>query len=196
MSRQNGSRPRKVAPTVGEVMTKDLVTISVHASLRDAVELLAKHGISGVPVTSGDHVVGTLSGGNIVAFEATIPGVPGRTDTDTIWERLGRFGDDEEEESAGSDYYLQLWDDTGADLTERFNSMGTPEWDVLAEHTVEEAMSSDVVTLPPNASLQSAADYMRRTGAHRVLVADGGALLGLLTTMDITKYVAGGHAGR
>jgi predicted transcriptional regulator len=103
----------------------------------------------------------------------------------------GRGADPDQDESSGSAYFVDLWDDAGTDVTERFRSAETPEWDVLGEHTVEEAMSREVVTLPPDASLEAAAEYMRRTGAHRVLVANHDTLLGMVTTMDITRYVAG-----
>jgi CBS domain-containing protein len=39
-------------------------------------------------------------------------------------------------------------------------------------------------------TVQSAAEFMERTGAHRVLVVDGGRLVGIVTTMDITRAVA------
>jgi CBS domain-containing protein len=61
---------------------------------------------------------------------------------------------------------------------------------MLAEHTVDEAMSRAVLAVQPNSTVQSAADYMKASGAHRVLVVDEGRLVGIVTTMDITRAVA------
>jgi hypothetical protein len=131
--------------------------------------------------------VGTLSAANIVGFGATTPGVPTQRDSEDIWDEPVDPGDDE---FAGSTFFLDLWEDAGAELSGRFSASSSPEWDVLEEHTVAEAMSRDILTVPMSASVAIAADYMRRSGAHRVLVIEGETLRGVVTTMDITRYVA------
>jgi predicted transcriptional regulator len=175
--------------TVRDIMTADPVTVSAQATLRTAVELLAAHGISGMPVLSGDDVVGTLSAGNIISFEATTPGVPTERIADDVW-----YDDvptiDDDGSSPGLSYFAELYEDAGADVVERFRAADTPEWDVLSEHTVEEAMSRELLALAPSASADQAAEYMRATGVHRVLVVEGTRLLGIVTTMDITRAFA------
>ena len=47
--------------TVGEVMTRDVVTTSEDASLSAAVELMLEHHINRLPVVKGDAVVGIIS---------------------------------------------------------------------------------------------------------------------------------------
>jgi CBS domain-containing protein len=175
---------------VRDVMTADPVTIPLEASLRDAVELLSRHGITGVPVLVGGHVVGTLSAGNIIAFEARTPGVPAPREEGDIWDPPPvDLGDDSDDQSAGS--FVDWWEDAGADVLERFNASSSPEWDVLGEHTVAEAMSTDVVAVAPGLSLACAARYMRRAEAHRALVVEAGRLVGVLTTTDMTRAIAG-----
>jgi len=61
---------------------------------------------------------------------------------------------------------------------------------VLQEHTVSEAMNRSVCSLPPDADVPRAAEYMQRNGIHRVLVMDGDRLLGIVTTSDIARAVA------
>jgi CBS-domain-containing membrane protein len=58
-----GHGQRRVAPsTVADVMERRVVTISPSASVRELVDLLCRHGISGVPVVDErDGVVGTVS---------------------------------------------------------------------------------------------------------------------------------------
>lgn len=175
---------------VRDVMTPDPVTIGPEANLRDAVELLTRHGISGVPVVRGGRVVGTLSARDIIAFEASTPGVPTeRDDDDDVWvETAPLFTDDTD--TPPSAFFADLWEDAGADVAERFRNTDSPEWDVLAEHTVDEAMSRGVLAVRPASPLQRAAEFMKLTGAHRVLVIDEDRLVGIITPMDITRAVA------
>lgn len=173
---------------LGTLMTPAPVTISAEASLRDAVDLLAAMGVNALPVMAGDQIVGLLSSDSIIAFESATPGVPTERDMTDI------FDDDatQDDDTPSAEYFAELWDDTSLDVAERFRASETPEWDVLSEHTVEEAMIADPPQLPIDMTVQSAAEFMRRTGAHRVLVVDGGRLCGIVTTMDITRAVATG----
>jgi CBS domain-containing protein len=85
---------------------------------------------------------------------------------------------------------VELWDDAGSDVDERFRVTDSPEWDFLSEHRVEEAMLSDPAEFPPQATVDEAVERMRATGAHGVLVVDDGRLGGIVTTMDITLAFA------
>jgi CBS domain-containing protein len=54
---------------VEHVMTRDVVTVSPVASLKEVAKLLAAHRISGVPVVAAGEVVGVVSGSDIVRVE-------------------------------------------------------------------------------------------------------------------------------
>ena len=175
---------------VRDVMTTDLVTLSPEATLRDAVELLTRYSISGVPVIRGGRVVGTLSARDIVSFEASTPGVPTeREDRRDVWvESEPLLLDDADTPPAA--FFAELWEDAGADVAERFRVSDSPEWDVLAEHTVDEAMSRGALAVKPETPVHVAAALMKVRGAHRVLVMDQDRLVGIITPMDITRAVA------
>ena len=81
-------------------------------------------------------------------------------------------------------------EDAGTDVDERFRVTDSPEWDLLSAHFVEEAMVVDPPKLPADASADEAAQRMRATGAHGVLVVEGDKLCGIVTTMDITRAFA------
>jgi len=51
---------------VGEVMTRDVVTVPTNATIREAAELMKTHGIGFLPVLAGDIVVGVLTDRDIV----------------------------------------------------------------------------------------------------------------------------------
>lgn len=171
---------------LGTLMTPAPVTIAPDATLRDAVDLLAAMGVNALPVMTGDHIVGLLSSDSIIAFESATPGVPTERDVSDLLDDAPLPDGD----APAAEYFAELWDDTSLDVTERFRVTDSPEWDMLSEHTVEEAMILDPPQLPVDMTVQSAAEFMRRTGAHRVLVVDGGRLCGIVTTMDITRAVA------
>lgn len=175
--------------TLSDVMTSDVIALTPHTTLREAVEVLTRHHVSGAPVVAGGRVVGTLSASDVLAFETSLPGVPtGREDTEDLLETPTETWDEETVPPAA--YFTDLWEDAGADVAERFAEIDGPEWDVLAEHVVQEAMSSQVLSLPPGAPVHLAAQYMARSGVHRLLVLEDEALVGIVTTMDITQTVA------
>jgi CBS domain-containing protein len=172
--------------TLKDLMTPAPVTIPPGATLRDAVELLTKVGVNALPVTDGGQILGMITTLSIIAFESVTPGVPTERDPSDVWE----VESPEEDEIPAAEYFAELWEDAGTELDERFRVTDSPEWDFLAEHRVEEAMMSDPIEFPPDASVDEAAERMRMTGAHGVLVVEHGKLRGIVTTMDITRAFA------
>jgi CBS domain-containing protein len=175
--------------TVRDIMTRDVTTVSAELSLRDAVDLFATKHVSGAPVMAGERPVGVLSTSDILAFEATTPGVPVERPAMEVEELVEPTEWVEGEEAPGA-FFSEFWSDAGADVLERFAEVGGPEWDQLAEHTVAEAMSRAVCSVRPSADVYAAADYMLRAGVHRLLVMDAGRLVGILSSMDIVRAVA------
>ena len=60
------------------------------------------------------------------------------------------------------------------------------------QFTLDDVMSTELVTLPESASIQDAAEVLARGGLHHysVLVLDiTGALVGIVTTTDLVRYV-------
>lgn len=52
---------------VKEIMTRDVITVSPTASIRQAAQLMADHGVSGLPVVDDEgNVVGILSEGDLI----------------------------------------------------------------------------------------------------------------------------------
>lgn len=180
---------------IRDIMTRDVVTLSPEASLREAAELFASRHLSGAPVVAGEKVVGVLSTSDILDFEASTPAVPSERTDQAEWgasleEAPQSEPDSEPEDEPSASYFSELWSDVGADATERFTTVASPEWDRLAEHTVDEAMSRNVRSLGPNVDTIAAADLMTRMKIHRVLVLEEGKLLGIVTAMDIARAAA------
>lgn len=171
-----------------DIMTPEVVTLDPEMTLRDALEILTARHISGAPVVEGERIVGVFSAMDAIEFLATTPGVPdvAPTQSEGEAEELQETTDVD----ADAAYFVDFWSDAGADVGERFRDVGTAAWDLLAEHTVSEAMSRRVAALTPDASVRAAADVMQRTGVHRVLVMDGAKLAGIVSALDIANAVA------
>ena len=52
--------------TVGEVMSRNVVTIGEDATLEEAVSLMERHGVKRLPVVAGDAPIGILTRANLV----------------------------------------------------------------------------------------------------------------------------------
>ncbi len=188
---RRSTAPRPVL-TVRDIMSTGVLTLSPDLTLRDTIELLSGRHITGAPVVAGGRVVGVISANDVLAFEAATPGVP--TEQPEQPEQDGLEEPEEEawerETEAPGAYFNDLWVDAGADVAERFAELTGPEWDVLAEHTVAEAMSGGVRSVRPDTSVTDAAAYMLNEGIHRAVVLEGFELVGIVTATDIMRAVA------
>ena len=167
-------------------MSTDVVSVTPDLSLRAALELLAARHIGGVPVVTGGHVVGVLSMSDILSFQASNPVVPAAEPDRPVWE-LETPEEWREGDETPSTFFSDLWPDAGGDVLERLEQTGTPEWDLLAEHTVSEAMTRTVIAVGPGTPVRAAARRMTRFDIHRVLVLDDGKLCGVLSSMDVVR---------
>ena len=175
---------------LSEIMTRDVVTVTPQNSLRDVVTILVDSHITGVPVLAGSQVVGVISAADILEFEATTPPVPAERPFQAEWGGWEEVEEREYDDEDPATFFSDMWSDVGADLMDRFGGVTAPEWDLLTEYTVADAMTSKLCALPPQATVQEAAAYMRRAAIHRVLVMEDGRLLGIVTATDIVGAVA------
>lgn len=177
--------------TLRDLMSTEIHTLHPSASLREAADLLTAEHISGVPVAEGNSVIGVVSATDVLHLVVSVPGAPsyrgGQADRGGFEEPdpLGLEGEDE----ASSVYFTDLWEDAGADVLERFRETDRPEWDVLEEHTVSEAMSRGLYSLPPDTPVEECARYMLEHEIHRVLVLEDDELIGVVTTTDLVRAV-------
>jgi len=178
-----------------DIMSTNVVTVSPETSIREAMELFGRNHVSGAPVVSGGKLAGVVTGGDLMTFASALPGVPTErelADASNAYDNeisVERDAEDETEPAAA--YFAELWADAGLDASERASTVSTPEWNFLEEHDVSEVMTrAPLTTLPPDADVDTAASLMKKRKVHRVLVCEGDALVGIVTTMDITKAAA------
>lgn len=178
---------------LANIMTRNVVTATPEMTLREAAELFAAKHISGAPVISGTKVVGVVSAADIVAFAAS----QRADDTDAAAEpAIGSWtGPTTYDEIANgvlpsASYFTQLWSDASDAVSDRLACPNGAELDLLDEHTVDEIMSRPLVMLAPTDDVLRAATIMEEKSIHRVIVVEHGALVGIVSTLDIVRAVA------
>lgn len=180
--------------TLRELMTSDIITVTPETTLREALEVLVHEEVTGLPVMAGSRVVGVVSATDILEFEAGTAPVPAERPFQAEWGGWEDVESREQAEDEPATYYSDLWSDVGADVVARLGQSSSPEWDLLAQHTVADVMTSAICALAPDATVQDAAAYMRRNGIHRVLVMKDEQLVGMVTATDIVSTVADSRA--
>jgi CBS domain-containing protein len=157
---------------VGEVMRRELVTVEPELPLHELQDLLLRERVSGVPVVEGGHVVGVVSRSDVVRqLEVE------RSQLATI-----------------AAFYFEPFDVETESERER---MQVPEavGARLEKLRVRDAMVRDVLSVSPEASVAEAARLMVERRVHRLLVLEGGRLVGLVSALDLAGLVANGRFG-
>jgi len=178
---------------VRDIMTPSVVSLAIDQSLREAVEVLVTCRIGGAPVLDGQRVVGVLSAADIIEFESVTPPPepPREEDDDEAGDDEVRLAEEwEEGNPLPSTFFTDWWSSEGPDVVQRIASSRGPQWDLLADHDVAEAMSRTVCTVDANMKVSNAAQRMLAAGAQRALVTSEGELSGILTTTDVLRAVA------
>jgi CBS domain-containing protein len=185
---------------VRDVMTPNVAALSPDDSLRDAMEFLARRHVSGVPVLRQGRLVGVVTAMDLIRVASTVPGVPTVRETqvelDTATEPS--LPEEVEAEAEPADaYFLQLWDDSGAEVSEHVEAPEGPEWNPLDEHVVSEAMTLGALTIRADTGVSAAVALMRDKNVHRVFVTDDNdRLCGVVSALDIVRAAAAGRLAR
>jgi CBS domain-containing protein len=152
--------------TARDLMRTDLVTIDRFAPLAEAARLLVGNGISGAPVTDAQgRVVGVVSLRDLVERYA-----------EEARSRPGPPRESEESREASEA------EETVEDLEDEIDARSGPVED---EDLVEDVMTSEIRSVPADASLAEIAAEMKRHSVHRLLVEDHGRYVGLVGTLEV-----------
>ena len=145
-----------------DLMLTDLVTLSPELALVDAHRVLIESGISGAPVIDdGNVIVGVLSSSDLVRAVA----------------------EEHDSDVSRADYFRDVLDFSGPEGASDLDDFQ----DRLKELTVADAMTRELVTVGPNASLRDVAQTLARHRIHRVLVVEGDRLAGIISSFDFVE---------
>ncbi len=147
--------------TARDVMSDRLSVLRPEMTVPDAVRLLVEDGISGAPVV--DH-------------RSRLVGVVSKTDL------LERCLEGRTAPELGARFLSFLSLDAGATADSAMQE------DVEALGTVEDLMSTDVVTVGVDDPLYAVAAALADNRVHRVVVLEAGEPAGIVSTLDVLAY--------
>lgn len=176
---------------VRDIMTPSVVTLSPHQSIRDAIETLVACHIGGAPVVDGGKVVGVLSAPDILEFES-VTGPHGERPDELPEPEVSELPDMESsgDDELASTYFTDMWPNEGPDVVGRIGATRGPQWDLLADHSVGEVMSTAICFVAAADEVSNAAQRMLADGVQRALVTEQESVVGIVTTTDILRAVA------
>ncbi len=148
--------------TVGEIMSRNVITVRENASLRDTGEVLEKYDINGAPVVDANgKVVGIITRADI--FRSMLPGYL------DLYEEEPYLMDSE-----CVDYVDLIFE-------ARISKMG--------EIKVKEVMGSPPINVGANTPVVKAGSLMLRRKVKQLPVLKGVKLVGIVTLTDINRFL-------
>ena len=145
--------------TAADIMTKDVVKVTLNTTVKDLAHLLMDKNISGVPVVDDD---GLLIG---VVTESDLIDQNKKVHIPTVVSVLDSF------------IFLES--------TEKMDK----EMKKIAGSTVADIYSSKVTTVSPDTGLDELATIMSEQGIHTIPVVQGDDIVGIIGKRDIIKTI-------
>ena len=168
---------------VKDIMTPNVVTLAPDQSLRLAIDTLVTCRIQGAPVVDNGRVVGVLSAPDLLEFESLRGNEPEEEEDEEDVEEW------QEGDEWQSTYFTDLWTGRDEDVVDRVATEGRA-LGFLDTHTVADAMSRTVCTLPADLEVSNAAQRLLAAGVQRAIVTDDSGFVGILSATDILRAVA------
>jgi CBS domain-containing protein len=147
--------------TAKDIMTRKLIMVKEDMMVNDLIELFLKNKISCAPV---------------VDRKKKLIGIVTKTDI------IGRFMD------LDLDFTLKVG------LKDILDSHPDPsELKVSSEteSTVGQIMTPNPITASENTAIEKLAEVMIENGIHRLIIKEGGKIVGIVSTLDMLYYIAG-----
>lgn len=140
-----------------DIMTKEIITVSLETEITQAAHLLLENRINGVPVVNAaGELVGILCQSDLIAQQKSIP-IP------SLFTLL--------------DGYISL----------KTSKRMDKEIEKIAATKVAEAMTADPVTVDPETDIEKVATLMVENNYHTLPVIEAGELVGILGKEDVLR---------
>lgn len=160
-----GGRPTWSRLTAADIMQTEVVTVAATMPLAEVERTLNESRITGAPVTDeAGHIVGVISIRDLI-------------------ERYTQDPDARPEPPQRPTFYGLDDDDFDGESPEA-------EWATRSQDTAGDAMTAAVFHVAPTASLQQVARAMVRHAIHRILVAEKGHTVGIISATDLLRAMA------
>jgi CBS domain-containing protein len=148
-----------------DIMTVSTISVSKNNNVKAALDLLAEHNISGLPVVDDEKkVVGIISGSDILRYSHQKNVVP----------------------KTSSSFWVSPYTESD-DIAIIRNG-----FEVLHRTTIEQVMTKKIFTVKEDTPVSDIAKLMISKTINRVpVVDDAGVLLGIISRADLVKSMAG-----
>lgn len=156
---------------VKEAMTKNPVVCSANTPLREAVALLRKHHIGGLPVMEGTELVGILTESDLISL----------LESERISDDLWLPSPFEVIEIPIREYVN--WEKTKHALRN------------IGDMPAKKVMTHRLITATEDMEIEAAAALMLKEGIARLPVLRGKKLMGIITRADIINAVGSSYSG-
>jgi CBS domain-containing protein len=150
---------------VRDVMTSPVESVSPDVLVKDASALLARKNVSGLPVVDGDRVIGIFSEADVLRSMKTM-----KKDLRLVYPSISSLGIAFQEEV------------TQREIIEAYNEIGNMP--------VREVMSTNVVTISPDSTLNEAIVNMVHRSISRLPVVEKNKIVGIITRGDVIRGLA------
>jgi CBS domain-containing protein len=157
---------------VKDAMTKNPIVCSTETSLRDAVGLMRKHHIGGLPVMEGTELVGILTESDLISL----------LESERISDDLWLPSPFEIIEIPIREYIN--WEKTKHALRN------------IGDLPAKKVMTHRVVTATEDMEIGAAAELMLKEGIARLPILRGKNLVGILARADIINAVGSSHSAK
>lgn len=157
-----------------DIMKTDVARLEASAPITEAIRMLEDLEITGAPVVdAAGRLVGVLSARDVTRSEHV---------------RAGRITPQRGEFAMGGPIESETDEENDEDLI-----LGREDFSPVmnGEDTVADWMNPNVVTVDPDNSLKTVCRRMLAEHVHRVIVAKEQKLMGILTSFDVVRLVAG-----
>jgi CBS domain-containing protein len=151
-----------------DVMQRNVGIIDAGASLADLEQAFEEAGVSGFPVVQSGRIVGVVSRADVVR----------------------RLGDKAGDEPRLSTFYADLASFEAENVAERFAEAAARGGRSADDLRVSDLMTESAITVAPDTSLDDVARTLVAHHIHRVLVTDGGTLVGVVSSLDLVRLIA------
>lgn len=154
--------------TAADIMRRSLVFVRPDQKLVEAERLLVDHRITGMPVIDVGKLVGIVSGSDVARARILADALDGQIRDELHWDetQADGFRHAEPEKFEG--------------FSQRYENI-----------RVRDVMRSQVVTCQLTTPIPQVAQLLLQHHIHRVIVVDGERPVGIISSLDLVKLLAG-----